>query len=422
MHEALQTAVAALDGLASTVQNSWSPQFLREGWNAWNVPAVNRDDLAHIPKSLAGRLRTADPEAVPDELLASIRAIPRKIQWLTGDTVPHIFNGNAPAAVPSYRATMESIATTLEPLIDWTKFPEAHGMPPALARKLRSIQASIDELAPDTQRLETQIKRIEDATAAADALPVDLQELQKARETINRLNTQAAELYGKIDLQHKSAEQAAREMVELRDEAQKLVKQSAEAYRITTSVGLAGAFDQRASRLGWTVWAWVALLALSLGIAAFLGAERVGLLTRELNSGGVGFGAIWLHVLISVLSVAGPIWFAWIATKQIGQRFRLAEDYAFKASVAKAYEGYRREAARIDKDLEARLFASALSRLDEAPLRLVERETHGSPLHEFMNSAAFKRILEVVPDRDKVIEAARGQFRKPSAASEKRGE
>lgn len=63
------------------------------------------------------------------------------------------------------------------------------------------------------------------------------------------------------------------------------------------------------------------------------------------------------------------MWFAWLATKQIGQRFHLAEDYAFKASVAKAYEGYRKEAARIDPEFEARLFGSALTRLDEAPLR-----------------------------------------------------
>ncbi len=47
--------------------------------------------------------------------------------------------------------------------------------------------------------------------------------------------------------------------------------------------------------------------------------------------------------------------------------------------MAKAYEGYRKEAARIDPQFEARLFGSALTRLDEAPLRLVEIGSHGSP-------------------------------------------
>jgi hypothetical protein len=53
-------------------------------------------------------------------------------------------------------------------------------------------------------------------------------------------------------------------------------------------------------------------------------------------------------VVLSLLSIGAPIWLAWQATKQIGQRFRLSEDYAFKASISRAYEGFRREAARID--------------------------------------------------------------------------
>ncbi|MFX8523854.1 hypothetical protein ABTM10_20480, partial [Acinetobacter baumannii] len=76
--------------------------------------------------------------------------------------------------------------------------------------------------------------------------------------------------------------------------------------------------------------------------------------------------------------------------KQIGQRFRLAEDYAFKASISRAYEGFRREAARFDKDMEARLLASALTRLDELPLRLVEPTSHGSPWHELATSDTVK--------------------------------
>ncbi|HCI6409444.1 TPA: hypothetical protein NPO89_004172 [Klebsiella quasipneumoniae subsp. similipneumoniae] len=95
-----------------------------------------------------------------------------------------------------------------------------------------------------------------------------------------------------------------------------------------------------------------------------------------------------------------------MATKQIGQRFRLSEDYAFKASISRAYEGFRSEASRIDKNLEVKLLASALSRLDELPLRLVETETHGSPYHELLTSDTFKEALKVVPgfsDRIKKI-------------------
>lgn len=108
--------------------------------------------------------------------------------------------------------------------------------------------------------------------------------------------------------------------------------------------------------------------------------------------------AVYPNVILSLLSIGAPIWFAWLSTKQIGQRFRLAEDYAFKASISRAYEGFRREAARIDKELEARLLASALDRLDELPLRLVETETHGSPWHELANSDMVKQAFKSVPD------------------------
>ena len=92
------------------------------------------------------------------------------------------------------------------------------------------------------------------------------------------------------------------------------------------------------------------------------------------------------------------MWFAWLATKQIGQRFRLAEDYAFKASVSRAYEGYRREAENIDPAFVSRLFASALSRLDEQPLRLVETATHGSPWHELASSDLIRKATESIPE------------------------
>lgn len=128
-----------------------------------------------------------------------------------------------------------------------------------------------------------------------------------------------------------------------------------------------------------------------------------------------------MHIVLSVLSIGSPLWFSWLATKQIGQRFRLAEDYAFKASVAKAYEGYRREAAKIDEAFAARLFASALTRLEEAPLRLVENDTHGSPWHELISSPAFQKAMETVPDlRDKFIEIAKAGL--PKGKHEKRAD
>ena len=145
----------------------------------------------------------------------------------------------------------------------------------------------------------------------------------------------------------------------------------------------------------------------ALFAGGIIGAVRIVDLERTLTDTTVPAAKVVVNLVVSILSVGAPVWFAWLSTKQIGQRFRLAEDYAFKASVSRAYEGYRREAARVDKDMEAKLLASALSRLDELPLRLIETSTHGSPLHELLSSNAVKQALRGVPGfTDQVRELA----------------
>jgi hypothetical protein len=142
---------------------------------------------------------------------------------------------------------------------------------------------------------------------------------------------------------------------------------------------------------------WVLGLILALMGGIYIGSHRFEMLNKAMSEKN-DVGYIWIQIFLSIISLGAPIWFAWIATKQIGQRFKLSEDYAYKASLAKAYEGYKKEAARIDENLEIRLFNSALMRLDEAPLRLMDTDTHGSPWHEFFTSSQFKDALDKFPD------------------------
>jgi len=276
-------------------------------------------------------------------------------------------------------------------------------MPPKIARRVRAMRARLDEIAPETEALEKKIKLINEATDAADSLPTDMEELRKARSQIEKLSTESATTQGKIQQRWSEIEKLLLTMSEKSVEADKLVKQTEEAYRVATSIGLAGAFDQRSKSLAWSMRLWVAGLMTALIGGTAIGSNRVAILTEALSANNPNWGIIWIHIVLSIVSVGAPLWFAWLATKQIGQRFRLAEDYGYKASVAKAYEGYRKEAARIDENFESRLFDSALTRLEEAPLRLVEDETHGSPWHELINSDAFKAALEKVPNLDSTL-------------------
>ncbi|OOQ61484.1 hypothetical protein BC343_20435 [Mucilaginibacter pedocola] len=266
------------------------------------------------------------------------------------------------------------------------------------------MQADIDNIVPNKENLEEQIKRIQDATSAAESLPTDLAQLKDARLKIDSMSTEAASAMGKIGLLSEAAAMSSVSLKAREEEAIKIVAQCQEAYRIATSTGLAGAFDDRAKRLSSSMWGWVALLLISLTLGGCLGTMRYDSLTKVLDVSKPSWGIIAAHVLLSLFSLAAPVWFAWISTKQIGQRFRLSEDYAFKASVAKAYEGYRREAARIDPIFESRLFGSALTRLEELPLRLVEGDNHGSPWQELISSDGFQKALQTIPElRDKFM-------------------
>jgi hypothetical protein len=155
---------------------------------------------------------------------------------------------------------------------------------------------------------------------------------------------------------------------------------------------LASAFDERAGDLKKSMRWWVCGLLFALAIGAWIGHERILILTTSLSAPNLNWGIIWIQIILSLTSVLAPLWFAWLATKQISQRFKLAEDYDFKASVAKAYEGYKKEAAKIDEDFEARLFNVALTRLEEAPLRLIDHKNHGSPTQELIESSGINKL------------------------------
>ncbi|SOE35897.1 hypothetical protein [Delftia acidovorans] len=408
MHEELSAVCKSLDNLSKLVLSSWSENKTLAEAYGWHHPAITRHDVADIPSGLASKIRNANLSEIDENMLEQIKKVPGRLELLHSTTVPYIFNGNAQQALPAFMITLEWVNSIFLPVLGWQKIQDLKAMPTPMARRLRGIQADIDELAPNKERLEEQIRQIQDATDAAESLPADMKALKEARNTINRLSTESAELYGKIDERYIETNELTKLISDREREADKLVQQCEEAYRITTTKGLAAAFDQRAMRLGMSMWIWVFGLLCALAIGAYIGSNRVETLSAAIANNDPRWGVIWMNIALSVLSIGAPLWFAWISTKQIGQRFRLAEDYGFKASVAKAYEGYKREAARIDEEFEARLFSSALARLEEPPLRLVSSEDHGSPWHELISSDAFNKALSQVPElKEKFFQLSR---------------
>lgn len=389
MHKTLESVCSALDDLSKAVENTWGDERTLNIAFGGNHPALTRHDLASLSKYIALRIRESDPIDIDDSLIDILKNIPDRLNQLRVRTVSGFFNGHGFNHIPAYLATLLWLEKVLEPLIKWQTV-DNDLLPAKMAMRIRSTQVDLDNIIGEMKDLDKQVKLINDATEAVKALPIDLKDLKQARYDVEQFKLAAKQDSEEIEGNKLESFGITKILRELKEESEKIIKQCGEAYQITTTQGLAASFYERSRELETSVWYWVWGLLIALGIGGFMGLERIKILTDLVAVSGQKTELIWMQTILSIISIGAPLWFAWLATKQIGQRFRLAEDYAFKASVARAYEGYKKEATRIDEKFEAQLFQSALTRFDEPPLRHIERESQGSPWEEL-----FKRKVKV---------------------------
>lgn len=395
MTDTLINAKNALDALAVAVRDGWSgDQTLNEAWG-WNCPALDRHDLADMATQVGAILDELPDDKIDEELEEFIDLIPARVTQIRNTTLPYLYNGHASAAFPAYSGFIDHITQRLLPLVtpnvDWASIDAKKQLPTALLRRVRAMDNQLNEIEARAGDLSGKIALIDDAHASAEALPTDMASLKEARGQIDRDLKETQSFQKRAKDAAGQSETALGLIIEKHNDAEKIVASLEDAYSAATTVGLGQSFAERAKQLAMSMWVWVTLLTCSLLMGALLSLARLAELKEVLQESTPNMGLVWINIILGVLSVAGPVWLAWVSTKQIGQRFRLSEDYAFKASVAKAYEGYRREAARIDEKFAKELFGSALSRLDEAPLRYVEHESYGSPWHEMTSNRASSR-------------------------------
>ncbi|MDT7521540.1 hypothetical protein RAE21_03820 [Rhodoferax sp. TBRC 17198] len=415
MHETLEALQKQLEQVVAQVKATIpADQPFGIAHANWSFPGLTSEDLAAEAQSLIDLIDQCGGDNLgqaEDVLLDYVR----RIKFLHGNTVPNIW-GNSAAGVPTYMFTLQGLRKELTTVL----LPNDHAATVVKLRKLtaqvRSMEARLQELEPRTITLANMVSRIENAHDAADQLPTDLASLAEARDKLDSLLRDATKDYGHIEGLRGEANTLDEKLRQSADDAKSVLERCETAYSAATSVGLAAAFSERSGVLSKSMWIWVAGLVVSLCAGSYFGSTQLHALSELSKQPTATTSLVVLNLLLSLLSVGAPVWFGWLATKQIGQRFRLAEDYAFKASVSRAYEGFRREAARVDKDMEARLLSSALGRLDEIPLRLVETEAHGSPWHELASSPIVKNAMSLVPEfADQVRELASKALKTVSA-------
>lgn len=396
MHETLETLQEHLDTLITQVRSTIpNDEPFGNAHNNWSFPGLTRAELIEEAQSIADLIEEQGGDDL-DEHDARLQDYVRRLQHLQQHTVPQLWS-KAGQAVPAYMLTLQGLRKALAPVLTRDVRAEAAAKLKRLTQQLRGMESRLNGLDPRTAALNTMVERIEQAYNAADQLPTDLESLAEARQKIADFVTDATRQQGDILQIRKDAGELDKQLNKIADDAKAVLAHCETVYAAATSVGLAAAFSERSNTLSKSMWFWVGGLVAALAAGSYFGSAQLHLLAELFKIPNVSTSVIALNLLLSVLSVAAPVWFAWLSTKQIGQRFRLAEDYAFKASISRAYEGFRREAARVDKDMEAKLLTSALTRLDELPLRLVETDNHGSPWHELASSGAVKQAMQVIP-------------------------
>lgn len=418
MNAILKNIVTELDQLVAAL-NSTIPSDEPFGnvHNNWTFPGLTRGELVEATNNVAISIRERGREDLgPHE--KRIADYIRRLSYLRSSTVPNIW-GNASAGVTTYLLTLDGLSRALAPALKDIDEVAAESSQKAqrVVKRLRALETRLSDAEPRSNKISDMVERIEQAYEAADQLPADLQSLAEDRENIKTLLKSAQADFADIHRTTAAATASASNLAAKEVEAKSVLEHCHSAYSAATSQGLAAAFAERSASLAMSMWIWAGAFVIALIAGAYFGSQRVHEIGELLKNPAMTNWALGVNLLLAALSVGAPIWFGWLATKQINQRFRLSEDYAFKASVSRAYEGYRREAARIDKDMETRLLASALARLDEQPLRFVERENHGSPWHELANSEVMKNAMSSVPGFvDKVTDLARSTVAGLSAA------
>ena len=391
-----------INQLESSIPND---EALNYAQGHWAFPGITKAELIAEAKSLISLIEDKGNDEVDDKDGALARYL-RALEFLSANTVPQIW-GNANDAVPAYIITINALKTALESFLIKDDSKELAIQLRNQRRRARSLEASLNELEPRTSPLKEMVSSIEQAHETAEQLPTDLESLREARETIGQLVTESTADKTAVSNTKTEIEKLQAELKDASKEAKDILEECKSTYAAATSVGLAAAFAERSDNLSKSIRFWVGGLILSLSAGGYFGSAQLQKLLELMAQKNISNLSMSINFIMAVLSIGAPVWFSWLATKQIGQRFKLSEDYAFKASVSRAYEGFRKETARFDKEMEAKLLSSALTRLDELPLRLVEAESHGSPWHELASSSIVKQAMSKIPSfPDKVKELA----------------
>jgi len=371
----------------------------------WSVNAapISARNLASAIYPLIQKIKLAIATNLPAD---DVESILNMVVMVRDSYVANLYAH--PQAHLALLSTFQTIDGILTQTVGATELISALNIPAQILSKTsassRKLQLAMDGL----DRIDEKIAQINLAHEAALNLPITQSELEEAKKEVERTRIAVAAQLIECEKLVASVNAEMKKMEAQATHATTVAGKVDGAYRALTSQGLAKAFSLKENALRTSMHLWVFCLLAALFAGGIIGYHRFPAILEALRDK-PDWGIILADVTLAALSLGAPIWFATVATKQISQRFRLSEDYAYKAAISAAYEGYRAEAERFGDAFQTRLFTSTLDRLDEQPLRFVEDDQNVTPLHHAMSAVkdltdskaakAFMEQLSALADR-----------------------
>lgn len=409
MNQEVKSIIESLENIVETIRKVHPQASSKENINKplhavlnTNFPPISKQqifDFIHLETKRLENLNTSFEEEFLDsldDLATYIGEEKKKIEVLFTQSNAQFFD--------KIVLIITIVNLKFQQYLDWEHVDDLKKIPREVKQRISTIQNSLNEVEESTSGIEDKVEAINDAYNAATELPVLLRDLNKSRADIDLVKTKSNENLTNIQ-NYKSASESdlntikstKQQAEKLLEDAKDVLKQMHDKLTISTGIGLAYAFNSRSKELKIQSYFWTAGFIASLLCIFFIAFNRFNYLNGSITQT-TPISYVIIQIIISLISLSAPVWFALVSSKQIHKLFTLSEDYAYKASISASYEGYRQEAYEIDSELVKKLLNTALTKVDEAPLRLVGNESSSSPFEEFINQPKIKELIEMFPE------------------------
>ncbi|SFQ26810.1 hypothetical protein SAMN03159417_04844 [Ralstonia sp. NFACC01] len=393
--------VQGLQKLAATLKEAPEPRRFSDVWG-WQAPPLDRNDLVNAALGVAAKIEALDWSTSSEQVAGQLQSFADRTSIVTSTNAANLNQG--PLAACSIVAFLYALELWVGRTVSVSDMKGVLALPVTLRRQSRVALSNLQDAMGDINQVRLMLATIKDAHDAAEDLPATQKDLADALKEVAEAKKAAVRHEVEAKQSAEEAEKSKIALAEALSGAMDVRSKLDSAYSAATSQGLASAFAKKSQSLGLSTWLWTGILAIALAAGGVIGWLRFPVILAAVT-GKPDWGVVAVHITLSCLSLAPAVWISWVATKQIGQRFRLAEDYGYKAALAKAYEGYKAEAKTLDAELQAQLFSTALGRLDEIPLRLIETNVPGSPWHELLQSKEFLEFMQRFPNAARRLKA-----------------